>query len=81
MDELVVPAQVQRITGLGGDHEAEHIHPELPGPAQVGHDELGVGGTHDAGRRQVRWRPSHGQLPDRGTCVSPSGTWTIRDSV
>jgi hypothetical protein len=77
VDELVVPAQVQRITGVRADHEAEQVHPEPPRFGQVGDDELGVGGADD-----VRWgRQLHGQAPNRGTWVSPSGMWTIRDSV
>src|ERR1700722_17209771 len=79
--ELVVPAQVQRVRGVAADHEAEQVHPEPPGFVQVGDDELGVGGPDDIGRSRGFSRPSHGQAPNRGTCVSASGTWTIRDSV
>jgi hypothetical protein len=76
VDELVVPAQVQRGVRLGADHEAEQVHVEPPRLGQVGDDELGVGGADD-----VRGRLGHGHAPNRGTWVSPSGTWTIRDSV
>ena len=41
-----------------------------------GYDELGVGRTHDIRRHQ-----GHDHAPNRGTRVSPSGMWTIRDSV
>ena len=74
--ELVVAAQVERVAGVQGDHEAEQVHVERAGPGQVGDDELGVGGADDIGRRRA-----HGWAPNRGTWVSPSGMWTIRDSV
>ena len=79
--ELVVAAQVQQAGVVAGDHEAEQVHPEPPGPVQVGHDELGVGGPHDVGRHAMSWGRGHGHAPNRGTPVSPSGMWTIRDSV
>ena len=75
--ELVVPAQVEQAGIVAGDHEAEHVHPEPPRPVQVGHDELGVGGPDDVGRHRL----AHDHAPNRGTAVSPSGMWTIRDSV
>ena len=81
VDELVVPAQVQRAWPFGADHEAEQVHPEPPGFVQIGDDELGVGGPDDIRGGFVFLRPSHGHAPNRGTCVSPSGMWTIRDSV
>jgi hypothetical protein len=81
VDELVVPAQVQRAWPFGADHEAEQVHPEPPGFVQIGDDELGVGGPDDVRGCFVFLRPSHGHAPNRGTCVSPSGMWTIRDSV
>jgi len=63
VDELVVPAQVQRGVRLGADREAEQVHVEPPGLGQVGDDELGVGGADDVrGHRQL-----HGQAPNRGT--------------
>jgi hypothetical protein len=77
MDELVVPAQVQRVAGVRADHEAEHVHPEPPRFGEVGDDELGVGGADDV----RRGRQFHGHAPNRGTWVSPSGMWTIRESV
>jgi hypothetical protein len=77
VDELVVPAQVQRGAGVQGDHEAEQVNPEPPRFGQVGDDELGVSGADDIGRG----RQLHGHAPNRGTRVSPSGMWTIRDSV
>ncbi len=77
MDELVVAAQVQRILRGGGNHEAEQVHPESPGRLKVGDDKLGVGGPDDVGRRGKL----HDHAPNRGTRVSPSGMWTIRDSV
>jgi hypothetical protein len=76
VDELVVAAQVELGAGVEGDHEAEHVHVERAGRGQVGDDELGVGGTDD-----IRGRRVHGQAPNRGTRVSPRGTWTIRESV
>ncbi len=76
VDELVVPAQVQRGVRLGADREAQQVHVEPPGLGQVGDDELGVGGADD-----IRGPQRHGHAPNRGTWVSPSGTWTIRDSV
>jgi hypothetical protein len=76
VDELVVPAQVQRIAGVRADREAEQVHVEPPRFGQVGDDELGVGGPDDIGRGQ-----GHGHAPNRGARVSPSGTWMIRDSV
>jgi hypothetical protein len=72
--ELVVPAQVQRVPGVVGHHEAEHVDPEPPRLREVGHHQLGVGGPDDVGRL-------HFHAPNRGTWVSPSGTCTIRDSV
>ena len=72
--ELVAPAQVEQPRVVPGDHEAEQVDPEPPGPLQIGHDQLGVGGPHDVGR-------DHDHAPNRGTPVSPSGMWTIRDSV
>ncbi len=63
VDELVVAAQVQRIAGVGADHEAEQVYPEPPRLGQVGDDELGVGGADDIGRG----RQLHGQAPNRGT--------------
>jgi len=82
--QLVVAAQVERAAGVQGDHEAEQVHVERAGPRQVGDDELGVGGAHDVRgrqRRRIRRLRVHGQAPNRGTRVSPSGIWTIRDSV
>ena len=76
VDELVVPAQVQRGTGLGADREAQQVHVEPPRLGQIGDDELGVGRAHD-----IRGHQGHDHAPNRGTRVSPSGTWTIRDSV
>ena len=87
MDEFVVAAQVQRIGGVTADREAEQVHPETPRFVKVGDDKLGVGRPDDVGRRllmflrQMFLRQSHGHAPNRGTCVSPSGMWTIRDSV
>ena len=77
VDELVVPTQVQRVLGLGADHESEQLHPEPAGRVQVGDDQLGVGGPDDVGGR----RKLHDHAPNRGTWVSPSGMWTMRDSV
>ena len=57
-----------------GDHEAEQVDPEPPGPLQVGDDQFGVGGPDDVGRHQAH-------APNRGTWVAASGMWTIRDSV
>jgi len=76
VDELVVAAQVELGAGVQGDHEAEQVHVERAGRGQVGDDELGVGRAHD-----IRGRRVHGQAPNRGTWVSPSGMWTIRESV
>ena len=45
--------------------------------SQVGDDQLGVGGPDDVGRRGKL----HDHAPNRGTWVSPSGMWTMRDSV
>jgi hypothetical protein len=84
LDELVVPAQVERPADVGAHREAEQVHVEPPGLGQVGDDELGVGRAHDVrGCRCLRIRCLlvHGQAPNRGTRVSPSGMWTIRDSV
>jgi hypothetical protein len=82
VDELVVPAQVQRIAGVRADHEAEQVDPEPARFGQVGDDELGVGRADDIGRgRQCLRGRGHGQAPNRGTWVSPSGMWTIRESV
>ncbi len=75
--ELVVAAQVEGGAGVRADHEAEQVHVERAGRVEVGDDELGVGGPHDVGRRGEL----HGHAPNRGTPVSPSGMWTIRDSV
>ena len=63
VDELVVPAQVQRGIRLGADREAEQVHVEPPGLGQVGDDELGVGGADDV---RGFWQ-LHGQAPNRGT--------------
>jgi hypothetical protein len=79
--ELVVPAQVQRTAGVGADREAEQVHVEPPRLGQVGDDELGVGGPDDVRGLAVFLRQGHGHAPNRGTWVSPSGMWTIRDSV
>jgi hypothetical protein len=76
VDELVVPAQVERGVRFGADHKAEQVYVEPPRRGQVGDDELGVGRAHD-----IRGRQGHGHAPNRGTRVSPSGMWTIRDSV
>ena len=72
--QLIVSAQVQRVPGVAADDEAEQVHPEPPCLAEVGHDQFGVGGPHDVG-----WGWRHGHAPNRGTRVSPSGMWTIRD--
>jgi hypothetical protein len=77
VDEFVVPAQVQHTGGVAGDREAEQVHVEPPGFGQVGDDELGVGGPDDVGRLAG----CHDHAPNRGTWVSPSGMWTMRDSV
>jgi hypothetical protein len=77
VDELVVAAQVELGSGVQGDHEPEHVRVERAGRGQVGDDELGVGRADDIGRG----RQLHGQAPNRGTWVSPSGMWTIRESV
>jgi hypothetical protein len=77
VDELVVAAQVQRMVRGGADHEAEQVHPEPPRFAKVGDDKLGVRGPDDVGRRGKL----HDHAPNRGTWVSPSGMWTMRDSV
>ena len=77
VDELVIAAQVQRMVRGGADHEAEQVHPESPRFAKVGDDKLGVGGPDDVGRRGKL----HDHAPNRGTWVSPSGMWTMRDSV
>ena len=76
VDELVVPAQVQRGIGLGADREAQQVHVEPPRLGQIGDDQLGVGRAHD-----IRGHQGHGHAPNRGTRGSPSGMWTIRDSV
>jgi hypothetical protein len=76
--ELVVPAQVEQAGVIAGDHEAEQVDPEPPGPPKVGDDQLGVGGPHDVGPDMGT---AHDHAPNRGTPVSPSGMWTIRDSV
>jgi hypothetical protein len=81
VDELVVPTQVELGAGVQGDHEAEQVHVERAGPGQVGDDELGVGRAHDVRGRQCLRVRGHGHAPNRGTRVSPSGMWTIRDSV
>ena len=80
--EFVVPAQVEHTVIGAGDREAEQVGPEPPRFVQVSDDEFGVGGAHDVGRdRPVSWRRGHGHAPNRGTRVSPSGMWTIRDCV
>jgi hypothetical protein len=48
--ELVISAQVERVGVGAAYHEAEQVHPEPFGLAQVGHDELGVGGPDDVRR-------------------------------
>ena len=78
--ELVVPPQVQRIRILVGHDEAEQIDPE---PARLASDvtisvayaDRTISGT---GGSELSIKP---QAPNRGTCVSPSATCTIRDSV
>jgi hypothetical protein len=74
--ELVITAQVQRIRVVAGDDEAEQVDPEPPGCVEVGDDKLRVGGPDDIGRCEF-----HDHAPNRGTCVSSSGMWMIRDSV
>jgi hypothetical protein len=81
VQKLVVPAQVELGTGVQGDHEAEQVHIERAGPRQVGDDELGVGRADDIRGRQCLRVQGHGHAPNRGTWVSPSAMWTIRDSV
>ncbi len=76
MGELVVAAQVERIRLGPGDREAEQVNPEPAGPGQVGDDQFGVGGPDDVGRHR-----GGVHAPNRGTRVSPSGMWTIRDCV
>jgi hypothetical protein len=76
MGELVEAAQVEHAGVGAGDHEAEQVDPEPAGSVEIGDDELGVGGAHDVGGYQ-----GHDHAPNRGTPVSPSGMWTIRDSV
>jgi hypothetical protein len=90
--EFVVPAQVEGAALGAGDHETEQVDPEPPRFGQVGDGQFGVGGPDDVGGRgPVSLRPmslrpmslrrGHAHAPNRGTWVSPSGMWTIRDCV
>ena len=76
--ELVVSPQVQGRRILMRHDEAEQVDPEAPGFREVGHDQRRVRRPHDVRRGQ---RISHRHAPNRGTCVSPSATCTIRDDV
>jgi hypothetical protein len=56
VDELLERAQVDRVLVFLGDDQAEHVHVELAGGGQVGHDEFGVGDAEDVRRRRGRGR-------------------------
>jgi hypothetical protein len=50
MDELLVPAQVQRVGLLVLDVESDEVDPPCAGSRQVGDDQVDIGGAHDVGR-------------------------------